>query len=129
MKPLTLDTHGCLRTSLSACCSSSSFLLLIILLYRIHVQACTFAHSSISSIVIVKSIFLERPQKRSRGNQLIHRRLIKTESIGRGSKSRQSGRQTVRRLRWMMFRVEMAREVRGGEGIGIGFVKKQCFQF
>src|SRR5688572_29440711 len=45
------------------------------------------------------------------------------------SKSRESGRQTVRRLRWMMLRVEMAREVRGREGIGIGFVKKQCFQF
>ena len=28
-----------------------------------------------------------------------------------------------------MLRVEMAREVRGGEGIWIGFVKKQCFQF
>ena len=46
-------------------------------------------------IVIVNSRFLQRPQKRSRGNQLIHRRLIKTESIGRGSKSRESGRQTV----------------------------------
>src|SRR5688572_24059298 len=80
-------------------------------------------------IVIVNSIFLQRPQKRSRGNQLIHRRLTKTESIGRGSKSRESGRQTVRRLRWMMLRVEMAREVRRREGIGIGFVKKQCFQF
>ena len=57
------------------------------------------------------------------------RRLIKTESIGRGVKSRESGRQTVRRLRWVMLRVEMAREVRGREGIGIGFVKEQCFQF
>src|SRR5688572_28723118 len=80
-------------------------------------------------IIIVNSIFLQRPQKRSRGNQLIHRRLTKTESIGRGSKSRESGRQTVRRLRWMMLRVDMAREVRGSEGIGLGFAKKQCFQF
>src|SRR6218665_4003676 len=30
--------------------------------------------------VIVISRFLERPQKRSRGNQLIHRRLTKTKS-------------------------------------------------
>jgi len=39
-----------------------------------------------------------------------------------GSKSIESGRQTVRRLRWMMLRVEMAREVKEGEGFGIGFV-------
>jgi len=32
-------------------------------------------------IVIVNSRFLERPQKRSRRNQLIHRRLTKTKSI------------------------------------------------
>ena len=33
-------------------------------------------------IVIVNSWFLERPQKRSCRNQLIHRRLTKTKSIG-----------------------------------------------
>jgi len=31
---------------------------------------------------IVNSRFLERPQKRNRGNQLIHRRLTRTKSIG-----------------------------------------------
>src|SRR6218665_2963656 len=36
-------------------------------------------------IIIVISIFLKRPQKRSRGNQLIHRCLFKTKSIGSGS--------------------------------------------
>ena len=35
-------------------------------------------------IVIVNSRFLERPQKLSRGNQLIHRRLTKTISMGSG---------------------------------------------
>ena len=46
-------------------------------------------------IVIVNSIFLERPQKRSRRNQLIHRRLIKTESIGSGQDPEsQAGRQS-----------------------------------
>jgi len=35
-------------------------------------------------IVIVNSRFLERQQKRSRGNQLIHRRLAKAKSIGSG---------------------------------------------
>src|SRR6218665_1794405 len=33
-------------------------------------------------IVIVNSRFLQRPQKRSRGNQLIHSRLSKTKLIG-----------------------------------------------
>jgi len=36
-------------------------------------------------IVIVNSRFLHRPQRRSRGKHLIHRRLPKTKSIGRGS--------------------------------------------
>ena len=43
-------------------------------------------------IVIVNSWFLERPQKRSRRNQLIHRRLTKTKSIGSGQDP-ESGRQ------------------------------------
>jgi len=38
-------------------------------------------------IVIVNSWFLERPQKRNRRNQLIHRRLTKTKSIGSGQDS------------------------------------------
>src|SRR6218665_98573 len=50
-------------------------------------------------IVILNSRFLERPQKRSRGNQLIHMRLSNTKSIGSGSDpesqaGRQAGRQT-----------------------------------
>jgi len=67
-------------------------------------------------IVIVNSIFLQRPQKRSRGNQLIHRRLSKTKPIGSGSDPEsQAGTQTVKRLWWMVFGVEMGREVgRGG---------------
>jgi len=43
------------------------------------------------------------PTKLSRGNQLIHRCLSKTKSTGRGSRSRESGRQTVRRLVCMVF--------------------------
>src|SRR6218665_1199931 len=45
-------------------------------------------------IVIVNVRFLQRPQKRNRGNQLIHRRLTK---IDRQRVKIQSGRQTVRR--------------------------------
>ena len=50
-------------------------------------------------IVIVNSRFLEHPQKRSRGNQLIHMRLTVTKSIGSGQNPKsQVGRPTVRRL-------------------------------
>jgi len=48
--------------------------------------------------VIVNSIFLQRPQKRGRGNQLIYRRLFKTKSIGSGSDPESWGRQTGRHL-------------------------------
>src|SRR6218665_627014 len=41
-------------------------------------------------IVIVNSRFLHRPQKCSCENQLIHRRLTRTKSIGSGSRSRES---------------------------------------
>ena len=57
-------------------------------------------------IVIVNSRRLERPQKRSRGNQLIHRRLSKTKSTVSGQDPEsQAGRHTVRRLCWMVFGV------------------------
>src|SRR6218665_1034076 len=63
---------------------------------------------------IVISIYLQRPQKRGRGNQLIHRCLSRTKSIGSGLNSEsQAGRQTVRRLLWMVFGVETWREVGG----------------
>jgi len=46
-------------------------------------------------IVIVNSRFLLHPQKESRGNQLICRRLSKTKSIGSGSDAEsQAGRQS-----------------------------------
>ena len=41
---------------------------------------------------------MQRPQKRGRGNQLIHRRLSRTKSIGSGSDPKSQGGQTVRRL-------------------------------
>src|SRR6218665_1617600 len=59
-------------------------------------------------IVIVNSRFLERPQKRSRRNQLIHSRLTKTKSIGSGQDPEsQAGRQTVRRLWWMVLELRL----------------------
>ena len=44
-----------------------------------------YTRQNLSNIVIVNSRFLQRPQKRSQGNQVIHRRLSKTKSIGSGS--------------------------------------------
>src|SRR6218665_2986636 len=62
-------------------------------------------------IVIVNSRFLERPQKRSRRNQLTHRRFTKTKSIGSGQDPEsQSGRQSDRRLWWMVLEVETGRQ-------------------
>ena len=72
--------------------------------------------------VIVNSWFLEGPQKRSRRNQLIYRCLTKAKSIGSGQDP-ESGRQTVRRLWWMVLGVETGREVWGRRWIRIGFAK------
>src|SRR6218665_2631373 len=56
--------------------------------------SCNFV-SKYDVIVIVNSRFLERPQKRSHRNQLIHRRLTKTKSIGSGQDPEsQAGRQS-----------------------------------
>src|SRR6218665_2561393 len=84
-------------------------------------------NSSLNVIVIVNSRFLEHPQKRSRGNQLILRRLSKAKSIGSGSDPEsQAGRQTVSLLWWMVFGVETGREARGRRWFMIGFVEEQC---
>ena len=54
-------------------------------------------------IVIVNSRFLERSQKLSRENQLIHRRLTKTKSIGSGQDPEsQAGRQSDGYGRWCL---------------------------
>src|SRR6218665_1260279 len=50
-----------------------------LLLELLHINSFT-----ITSVIII-SRFLQRPQKRSRGNQLIHRRLSQTKSIDSGS--------------------------------------------
>jgi len=64
-------------------------------------------------IVIVNSRFLQRLQKRSR-RELAYSQALNQNKIDRQRpRSRESGRQTVRRLWWMVFGVETAREVRG----------------
>ena len=63
-------------------------------------------------IVIVNSRFLERPQKQSRRNQLIHKRLTKTKSIGSGQDPEsQAGRQSDGYGGWSL-------ELKRGRGMG-----------
>jgi len=51
--------------------------------------------TNLHEIVIVNFGFLQRPQERSRGNQLIHRRISKTKPKGSGSDPEsQTGRQS-----------------------------------
>src|SRR6218665_3061023 len=62
-------------------------------------------------IVIVNSRFLERPQK---SQEPAYSQALNQNKIDRQrSRSRDSGRQRVRRLWWMVFGVETGREVRG----------------
>src|SRR6218665_2826632 len=69
-------------------------------------------------IVIVNSRFLERPQKRSCRNQLIHRRLTKTKSIGSSQDPEsQAGRQSDGYGGWCL---ELRRGGRYGDDDGSG---------
>src|SRR6218665_934510 len=60
---------------------------------RLQFKECKLVKQAQGSIVIVNSRFLERPQKRSRRNQLIHRPLIKNKIDRQWLRSRESGRQ------------------------------------
>jgi len=73
-------------------------------------------------MVIVNSRFLDIPQKRSRGDQLIHRHLTKTKSIGCGQNPES---QASRLPWWIVFGIETGREVWGRGWIKIGFAKEQ----
>ena len=75
-------------------------------------------------IAIVNSRFLQRPEKRRYGNQLIHRHLIKTKSVGR----RSSFREWVDSKRAKVIGVEMPWEL-GQEEDRIWYEKLQSFQF
>ena len=76
-------------------------------------------------VVIVNSRLLERPQKRSRGVQLIHRRLTKRKSLRSGQHPEsQEGRQSDCYGGWCL-------KLRLGgwyeEADKSGLIKKQCF--
>jgi len=58
------------------------------------------------TVIVNSRLFLQRPQKQSCRNQLIHWRLSKMKSIGKRLRSRESNRHRVRRLWWMVFTVE-----------------------
>ena len=58
-------------------------------------NTCVVPYRLQHNIVIVNSKFLQRPQKRSRRNQFIHRRSSKSKLIGSGSDPEsQAGRQS-----------------------------------
>src|SRR6218665_122562 len=83
--------------SLSSPCATSSLMLSALPGIYLSQFSLLFQASPVirNCIVIVISRLLERPQKRSRRNQLIHRRLTKTKSIGSGQDlESQAGRQS-----------------------------------
>ena len=68
---------------------------------------------------------IQRPKKRSRGYKCTYSRLIKTKSTGMGrvklvprSRSKWVRQANPRGLRWMVFRIEVAREVEKSRGSG-----------
>src|SRR6218665_904320 len=82
--------------------------------------------------VIVNSRFLQRPPLRSRGNQLIplFQLITKTKSIGRGSRSRESGSlQTDSQTAMVngVWSFQTEREVWGRGCIRIGFAQTNSF--
>ena len=86
--------------------------------------ACSVVVGRNAGFVIVISIFLQRPQKRSRGNHLIHRRLSKTKSID--SPESQAGRQSDGYDGWCL---ELRWEGGRRGQVRLGFVEEQCFKF
>src|SRR6218665_2090628 len=90
------QTTGCVERFSLACyiLITRAYERILPCMYCITMYATQNAFCNCEIIVIVNSWFLERPQKRSRRNQLIHRRLTKTKSIGRGQDPEsQAGRQ------------------------------------
>jgi len=66
-----------------------------------------------STVVIVNSRFLHRPQKPKSREPAYSQTLNQNISIDSGSRSRKSRIHTVRRLWWRVFGVQWEREVWG----------------
>src|SRR6218665_2586714 len=73
------------------------------------------SYSTLIVVVGLNSRFLQHAQKRSRSNHAAYSQALIQNKIGRQgvkiqrirqSRSRESGRQTVRRLKWMVFGVK-----------------------
>src|SRR6218665_215900 len=72
-------------------------------------------------IVIVNSKCLQRPQKRSRWNQLNHRRLSKIKSIGNGSEPEsQTGRQSDGYGGWYLVSADINCRITGSSSRELG---------
>src|SRR6218665_2543957 len=89
--------HACIFTCITTCTYILSYIGLRTCMHAfIYIYIYTLATYAYNPhIVIVNSRFLQRPQKRSRRNQLIHRRLTETKSTGSGQDPEsQAGRQS-----------------------------------
>ena len=68
--------------------------------------------------------------KKAKSRELAYSQAFIQNKIDRQRfRSRESGRQTVRRLWWMVFGVKTGSEVGRRGQIRIGFVEEQCFKF
>src|SRR6218665_59663 len=79
-----------------------------------------------------RKLLISRAPTKAKSQEPAYSQALNQNKIDRQrSRSRESGRQTVRRLWWMVLGVKTRREVHvwGRRCIGTGFAKEQCFQF
>ena len=75
---------------------------------------------------INRKLLISRVPTKAKSQEPVYSQALKNNKI-EWSRSRESGRQIVRRLWWMVLGVETGREVWGRQWIRIGFAKEQCF--
>src|SRR6218665_2490786 len=86
-----------------------------------------FVRTILSNTILSGHPYISRaPAKTKSPEPAYYRRFTKTKSIGNGQDPE---RQTVRRIWWMVFGIQMGREVWERQSIRIGFAKEQRFLF
>src|SRR6218665_3896206 len=99
--------------------------------------SCTIFHQAFNQSIVYyrnrnrnRKLLISRAPTKAKSQEPAYSQALNQNKIDRQrSRSGESGRQTVRRLWWMVFGVETGREVRGRRQIRIGLAKEQCFQF
>ena len=77
-----------------------------------------------------RKLLISRAPTKAKSQEPAYLQALNQNKIDRQrSRSSQAGRQTVRRLWWMVLGVETGREVWKRRCIRIGFAKEQCFKF